>query len=86
MKQLPKLTPASQAWDEATVLVGAMARRLRVDLGSLSAADKIQLISVVVAAWQTFRQQSQHGDSTGYTIADGRYVCLFGSWRLFDHP
>lgn len=48
------------------MLVGAMARRLRVDLGGLSAADKIQLISVVVAAWQTFQQQSQHSDSTRY--------------------
>ena len=73
-----------QSWEEATVLVGAMARRLRVDLGGLSAADKIQLISVVVAAWQTFQQQSQHSDSTRYCAGRrGRFadtlkqLCLY---------
>jgi hypothetical protein len=40
-----------------------MAQRLRVDLGALSVAEKIQLISVVVGAWQTFQQQSHHADS-----------------------
>ena len=70
------------------MLVGAMARRLRVDLGSLSAADKIQLIGVVVGAWQTFQQQSQHGDSTRCTLAGRRHVLPAGarSRGLSEHP
>lgn len=55
--------PEGAAWDEATALVGALAQRLRVDLGELSASDKIQLISVVVGAWQTFQQRSHHQDT-----------------------
>ena len=59
----PGVAPEGAAWDEATALVGALAQRLRVDLGGLSPSDKIQLISVVVGAWQTFQQRSHHLDT-----------------------
>ena len=56
------------AWDEATALVGAMSQRLGVDLGGLSVSEKIQLISVVVGAWQTFQQNSHHRVATRCVI------------------
>ena len=62
------------------MLVGAMARRLHVDLGSLSAAEKIQLISVVVGAWQTFQQQAHHTNSARW--AEGGHSTHNGDCRV----